>query len=78
MKKIEMLESRVEILESDVAIIKQSNKLLERKTDDNEQYSRRMCLRINGIPIFFLCSTVQGQSHPRQSHRNLDLLPGLD
>ena len=46
-----MLESRVEILERDVAIIKQSNKLLERKADDNEQYSRRMCLRINGIPI---------------------------
>ena len=46
-----MLESRVEILESDVAIIKQSNKLLERTADDNEQYSRRMCLRINGIPM---------------------------
>ena len=50
-EKIEMLESRVEILESDVVIIKQTNKLLERKADNNDQYSRRMCLRINGIPM---------------------------
>ncbi len=41
--KIEMLESKIVIMERHIA-------QLQNNLDDNEQYNRRMCLRINGIP----------------------------
>ena len=42
--------SRVEQLESNVAILTNVVNKLEIKCDDNEQYSRRMSLRITDIP----------------------------
>ena len=42
-KRIEMLESTVSMLQNNVNVLKQS-------ADTNEQYSRRTCLRITGIP----------------------------
>ena len=46
-KKIENLERRVDELEGLVKVIER----LEGRIDDSEQYSRRMCLRINGVPL---------------------------
>ena len=48
--KINSLESKVEVLEGNVAILINTVKKLERKCDDNEQYSRRTSLRISDIP----------------------------
>lgn len=50
-EKIDNLQERVEILESKVAVLQNTVNLLERKADDNEQYSRRLCMRISGIPV---------------------------
>ena len=47
---ITALELRIEILEAKVSTQENTNKLLERKIDDNESYHRRLCLRISGIP----------------------------
>ena len=41
--KIDELESRIAIMERHIT-------LLQTNVDDNEQYNRRLCLRINGIP----------------------------
>ena len=49
--KIDTLFSRVDALEGDVALLKRTCVLLERKCDDNEQYSRRTSVRINGIVV---------------------------
>ena len=38
-------------LESRVAIVENSLKLTERKSDDTEQYSRRTCLRVDRMPL---------------------------
>ena len=46
-QKIENLEQRVDELEGLVNVIER----LEARIDDGEQYSHRMCLRINGVPI---------------------------
>ena len=48
--KIRSLESRVEQLEGNLSILQNTVKLLEIKSDDNEQYSRRPSLRISHIP----------------------------
>lgn len=45
------LERHVEELQSKVSILENISSLLERKCDDNEQYSRRVSLRINNIPV---------------------------
>ena len=37
-------------LEGRVAVLKKLIKCQKVKIDDNEQYSRRLCLRVNGIP----------------------------
>ena len=37
-------------LEGRVAVLENLIKCQEVKIDDNEQYSRRLCLRVNGIP----------------------------
>ena len=49
--KIEALEKRVQVLESNLSVANNTIKLLDRKCDDNEQYSRRMSLRVSDIPI---------------------------
>ena len=52
--RIVVLENKIaqiEILEAKIAVLENNNVLLERKIDDNEQYSRRTSLRINGIPL---------------------------
>ena len=41
---------KIQILESRIAIIERHISLLQNNVDENEQYSRRLCLRINGIP----------------------------
>ena len=48
-EKIDSLETKVEQLEGKIAVLSNTNKLLEIKSDNNEQYSRRMSLRINNI-----------------------------
>ena len=42
-EKIQILESRIAIMERHISV-------LQNNVDENEQYSRRLCLRINGIP----------------------------
>ena len=48
-KRIELLENRVCELESSLQVSQQVNKLLKKEIDNNEQYSRRKCLIIDGI-----------------------------
>ena len=48
--KIEKLDSTVSILQTHVNLLKQQNDDLMLKLDDTEQYGRRLCLRIDGIP----------------------------
>ena len=48
--RIEKLESQVETFEGTDSCLRKTINLLERKCDDNEQYSRRMSLRITKIP----------------------------
>ena len=50
-ERINELETKVLSLESRLAILTNTNLLIERKLDDNEQYGRRLNLRINGIPV---------------------------
>ena len=40
---------RIEVLESKMAIMEKYIKHLEKGVDDQEQYTRRLCLRIDGI-----------------------------
>ena len=49
-KTIEELKVRVGGLETRVAVLENTNKLLDRKCDDLESYTRRQNLRIVGIP----------------------------
>ena len=42
---------RIEVLESKMAIMERYIKQLEDGVDDQEQYNRRLCLRIDGIPV---------------------------
>ena len=48
--EIDQLKTRHSDLEERVAILENLVKLQEIKTDDVEQYGRRLCLRVNGIP----------------------------
>ena len=41
---------KIQILESKIAIMERHISVLQNNTDENEQYSRRLCLRINGSP----------------------------
>ena len=45
------LEGRIQGLESKLSVYEAHMQDLEVKADDNEQYSRRSCLRITGIPL---------------------------
>ena len=47
---LEGLQSKVKTLESENAELRQKIQQLEAKTDLAEQYSRRNCLRISGVP----------------------------
>ena len=42
---------KIEIFESQVAVLQNTVKLLSAKCDGNEQYSRRVSLRFNNIPL---------------------------
>ena len=48
--EIKDLKDRSGQLEGRVAVLENLIKCQEVKIDDNEQYSRRLCLRVNGIP----------------------------
>ena len=49
--EIDQLKTRHSHLEERVAILENLVKWQEIKTDDVEQYGRRLCLRVNGIPV---------------------------
>ena len=49
--KVEIAESKAEVLESQIAVRDNTTELLKKAVDDQEQYSRRNCVRINGLPI---------------------------
>ena len=44
-------DEKISILESKVAILEKHVEALSRKANNQEQYNRRLCLRINGIPL---------------------------
>ena len=50
-KEIKNLRSRHKELEGRIAVLENLVKLQEIKSDDVEQYSRRLCLRVNDIPL---------------------------
>ena len=50
-KEIEKLDSTVAMLQEHVSYLKQDNEILSRKIDENEQYGRRLCLRIEGVAV---------------------------
>ena len=45
--RIDQLEQKVDALESALVVVDH----LHRKIDDNEQYSRRVCLRFDNVPL---------------------------
>ena len=45
--KIKSIEERIEKLESSLAVVQR----MESKVDNEEQYSRRQCLRFNNVPL---------------------------
>lgn len=49
-KKVEILESTVEMLQKQITTLKEQNDLRVKDTEELEQYGRRLCLRIDGIP----------------------------
>ena len=51
-QKITVLESTVAMLQKHASALKQQCENSEVCLDDREQYGRRVCLRIDGIPIF--------------------------
>ena len=50
-KEIKNLRSHRNELEGRIAVLENLVKLQEIKSDDVEQYSRRLCLRVNDIPL---------------------------
>ena len=44
-------DERIAILESKVAILEKHVEALSKNANNQEQYNRRLCLRINGIPL---------------------------
>ena len=50
-EEIKNLRSRHNELEGRIAVLENLVKLQEIKSDDVEQYSRRLCLRVNDIPL---------------------------
>ena len=50
-QEIRAKNEKIELLESKVAVLENAVNLLKQKCDDNEQYSRRMSLRITNIAL---------------------------
>ena len=50
-KQVEKLESTVSILQKHVSYLKRDNVELSKQCDENEQYGRHLCLRIEGVPV---------------------------
>ena len=48
--KINQQNEKIDILEAKVAVMENYIRKLEQSVDDQEQYHRRLCLRIDGIP----------------------------
>ena len=49
-EKIEHLESTVMMLQQHVSVLKDQHRETDTRFDDLEQYGRRLCLRVNGLP----------------------------
>ena len=49
-KKLDELQSTSALLQKHVENLKRSNMELQKKCEENEQYGRRLCLRIKGLP----------------------------
>ena len=49
-KRIDDLENKVEQLDSTVSLLQNHVNVLKWANEENEQYGRRLCLRIDGIP----------------------------
>ena len=49
-QKFKLIEDQLKITQSDLELVKNSNFLLEKRCNRLEQYSRRECLEIKGIP----------------------------
>ena len=49
-KKMNEIESTNMMLQQHITSLKRSNEDLIRKCEENEQYGRRLCLRIKGVP----------------------------
>ena len=50
MKKREELESTVSVLQQDVMICQNQIKEMQQENEELEQYGRRLCLRVHGVP----------------------------
>ena len=48
-EEVKSKDDMITVLESQVSVIQNTMNILKRASDDNEQYSRRLCIRINGI-----------------------------
>ena len=49
-KKMDEISSTNKMLQQHVSTLKRSNQELIKRCEENEQYCRRLCLRIKGIP----------------------------
>ena len=49
-KKMDEISSTNKMLQQHVSTLKRSNEELIKRCEENEQYGRRLCLRIKGIP----------------------------
>ena len=49
-RKLELLEGKISELEGQIHIVQTINTLLEAKIDDQQQYSRSLCLVISVLP----------------------------
>ena len=49
-KKMDEISSTKKMLQQHVSTLKRSNEELIKRCEENEQYGRRLCLRIKGIP----------------------------
>ena len=50
LKKREELESTVSVLQQDVMICQNQIKEMQQENEELEQYGRRLCLRVHGVP----------------------------
>ena len=71
------LQDNVRLLREKVAFNDNRFELFERLSDDNEQYSRRTCLRLNGIPYSGNESAEQSLKKVKDEEFKLELLNDL-